>query len=334
MSGDHRVLLAHGGGGRLSRELIDREILPRFGNEILDPLPDAALVNLPDSRLVLTTDSFVVQPLFFPGGCIGDLAVHGTVNDVAAGGGCPLYLTLALILEEGLSFATLRRVLDAVRDAARACQVSVITGDTKVVRRGQCDGLYINVTGVGTPLPGFQLAARTIRPGDAVLVSGPVGSHGMAVLAARESLFPQGGPVSDSAPVYRLVQAMQPVAESVRFLRDPTRGGLAASLHEAAVGCGFQIDEEQVPTDPAAAAAAEMLGISLLHSPSEGRLMAVMDPTVAETVLDTWRTLPEGRMARRIGSAIDIPGRVVMNTLVGGSALVDMPHGELLPRIC
>ena len=220
------ILLAHGGGGRLAREIIEREILPRFGNEALNPLPDAASLTLPGptlpgTQILFTTDSFVVQPLFFPGGCIGALAVHGTVNDLAVSGGWPLFLTLALILEEGLPFSTLRQVLNAAQQAAAACGVSVVTGDTKVVRRGQCDGMYLNVAGLGIAWPGVRLSARSIRPGDAVLVSGTLGNHGMAVLAAREKLFLESPLVSDSAPVHRLVEALLPWADKVCFLRDP-----------------------------------------------------------------------------------------------------------------
>ncbi|KAF0119253.1 MAG: hydrogenase expression/formation protein HypE [Rhodospirillaceae bacterium] len=335
MDQERRVLLAHGGGGHLSRELIEREILPRFSNEILNALPDTAALTVPGTHILFTTDSFVVQPLFFPGGCIGDLAVHGTVNDLAVSGGRPLFLTLALILEEGLPWSTLRQVLEAVRRATTACGVSVVTGDTKVVRRGQCDGLYLNVSGLGMAWPGFQLSARSIRPGDAVLVSGTLGNHGMAVLVAREKLFLETALVSDSAPVHRLVEAMLPWTAEVRFMRDPTRGGASPPCCTrppwAAV---LPLRSRPCPWTPAAAAVAEMLGISLLHSPCEGRIMAVVAPEVTQAVLAAWRALPEGQGACRIGQAIAPVGRVSLHTTLGGHTLIDRPQGEMLPRIC
>ncbi|MEO5344846.1 MAG: hydrogenase expression/formation protein HypE [Magnetococcus sp. YQC-9] len=334
MDDERRVLLAHGGGGRLSRELIDREIVTRFGCEALQGLPDAASLMLDSDSIRFTTDSFVVQPLFFPGGCIGDLAVHGTVNDLSVSGGQPKYLSLGMILEEGLLWSTLRRVLDAIRAAAQACGVSIVTGDTKVVRRGQCDGIYLNMAGIGVGLPEFALSAASIRPGDAVLVSGTLGDHGMAVLAAREQLFVESPLVSDTGPVHRLVAALTPWADRVRLMRDPTRGGIAASLHECALASGFQLEERALPFAKSAQVIAELLGISLLHSPCEGRIMAVVADEIAEAVLNAWRALPEGYGACRIGSATGPVGRVTLRTLIGGVTLLDMPHGELLPRIC
>lgn len=334
MDDERRVLLAHGGGGRLSRELIDREIVPRFGREALQGLPDAATLAMDGTALRFTTDSFVVQPLFFPGGCIGDLAVRGTLNDLAVSGGRPLYLSLGMILEEGLPLSTLRRVLDAIRAATRQAGVSIVTGDTKVVRRGQCDGMYLAMAGIGAGLPEFALSASFIRPGDVVLVSGTLGDHGMAVLAAREKLFLESALISDTASVFPLVEAALPWASGVRFMRDPTRGGIAASLHEAAVACGFAIDEASLPFAPAAMTIAELLGISLLHTPCEGRIMAVVDETVAEPILTAWRALPEGVGAGRIGRAEGAADRVTLKTRIGGVTLLDMPHGELLPRIC
>lgn len=331
------VQLAHGGGGRLSAELVAQEILPRFGNGPLKSLPDAARVALGKGEIIFSTDSFVVQPLFFPGGDIGRLAVHGTVNDIAVAGGRPVWLSLAMIIEEGFPLDDLRRVLDSVRDAAAECGVCVATGDTKVVKRGQCDGLYVNTAGLGEPIEGYTLDAASVRPGDVLLASGPLGDHGMAVLSAREGLIRKGGPVSDTGPVHRLVLAARPWASAVRFMRDPTRGGTAAVLNEICAGkpFGMALDEGSLPFSPATRSLAETLGVDLLHVASEGRMLAVVAPEAEGPILDAWRALPEGRGASRIGRAVPKPaGAVVLETAIGGRRLVDMPQGELLPRIC
>jgi hydrogenase expression/formation protein HypE len=334
---DSTIQLGHGGGGVLSRELIRGEIMTRFGQDALRGLPDAATLPVPHAgALVFTTDSFVVQPLEFPGGNIGDLAVHGTVNDLAVSGGRPRWLSLALILEEGLPFAVLRRVLDSVKAAADACEVSVVTGDTKVVGRGQADGLYLNTAGIGEWMEGFNLGPERIVEGDHVLVSGPLGDHGMAVLAARESIRIENGPLSDSAPVHRLVMAIQPLASAVRFMRDPTRGGLAAVANEIVEErpFGMLLRETQLPFSPGARAVAELLGLDPLQVASEGRLVMVCAPEASESILTTWRGLPEGRGAVRVGEVAGPAGRVVLETVTGGRRLVDVPRGELLPRIC
>ena len=328
------ILLAHGGGGRLSRTLIEQEILPRFNCPPLRGLPDAAAIQLPQTQILFTTDSFVVHPLFFPGGCIGDLAVHGTVNDLAAGGGRPLWLSLGLILEEGLPLATLRRVLDAVQQAATHCDVAIAAGDTKVVSRGQCDGMYVNVSGIAAALPGFHLVAETIQTGDQVIVSGNLGDHGMAVLSAREDLHLETPVLSDSAPVHQLVLATVPWAGHIRLMRDPTRGGLASVLHELATACGFLLQETALPFSSATSVLAEILGINPLHSPCEGRLLAIIAPDAAPALLHAWRSRPEGRDSTIIGEVTAEAGRVVLATAIGGHTLIDMPHGELLPRIC
>jgi hydrogenase expression/formation protein HypE len=263
--------------------------------------------------------------------------VHGTVNDLAVCGATPRWISLALILEEGLSFDLLGRVLDAVRDAAADCGVQVVTGDTKVVGRGQCDGLYANTAGLGELLPGFDLAAARVTPGDRVLVSGPIGDHGLAVMAARHHLGGAGGPRSDSAPVHRLVRALQPFAPAVRFLRDPTRGGLAAVLNELAGDAAVEIAlrEQDVPVAPPTRALAELLGMDPLHAASEGRVLAVCAPDAADAALAAWRARPEGSGAACCGEVrAAARGRVVLNTLTGGCRLVDIPRGELLPRIC
>jgi len=330
------IQLAHGGGGRLSRDLIQTEILPRFGQGPLRDLPDGASLDLPDSRVVFTTDSFVVRPLEFPGGNIGNLAVHGTVNDLAVCGASPLWLSLGLILEEGLPMPLLRRVLDTIRDSCSACGVGIATGDIKVVEQGRCDGMYVNTAGIGTRMPGFTLSPGRIRAGDSVIVSGNIADHGMAVLAVRDNLGFKDGPSSDSGPVHRLVSAIQDIAPSIRFMRDPTRGGLAAVVNEMASGLpvDVRIREADVPSDPRTRAVAEMLGLDLFHVASEGRVVAVCDPAVTAEVIDRWRKLSEGSAAGCIGTVTAGSGRVVIETLAGGTRLLDVPAGELLPRIC
>lgn len=332
------IQLAHGGGGRLSRDLIAASILTRFGNGPLAGLPDGAVLAAPEGRLVFTTDSFVVSPLEFPGGNIGHLAVHGTVNDIAVCGGAPQWLSLAMILEEGLPIDLLHRVLDSVREAADACGVTVATGDTKVVARGQCDGIYLNTAGIGACIDGFSLDPSAIREGDAVLVSGPLADHGMAVLAAREHIDIANGPVSDTGPVHALVAAIGDQAGAVRFMRDPTRGGAAAVLNEIVEDqpCGILIEETALPFSPGVRAVSELLGLDPLHAASEGRLLAVCNREAATRILARWRLLPEGREAVCIGTVTTEAGagRVVMETCMGGRRRVDVPRGELLPRIC
>lgn len=328
-----RVTLADGGGGLASRRLVEEQLLPRFGAH-LQGLPDAATLPLPQRGLVFSTDSFVVQPLEFPGGNIGHLAVHGTVNDVAVAGGRPLWLSLALILEEGLPLDTLGRVLDAVAGAARAVGVQVVTGDTKVVPRGQCDGMYVTTAGIGEVIEGLSLGPQRLTPGDRILVSGPLGDHGMAVLAAREGF--SAGPRSDTAPVHRLVEAAAPLGPALRFLRDPTRGGLAAALCEAVSGraVGALMDERRLPFAPATRSLAELLGVDLLQVACEGRVMGVCAANTADALLAAWRALPEGAGTADIGCVTGTPGRVVLETAVGGRRVIDLPAGELLPRIC
>jgi hydrogenase expression/formation protein HypE len=330
------IQLAHGGGGYLTHELIRSEILSRFGAGPLASLPDGATLANPGGTLIFTTDSFVVQPLFFPGGDIGELAVYGTANDIAVCGGRPLWLSLAMILEEGLPLANLRRVLDSVQRAATRCDISIVTGDTKVVPKGQCDGLYLNTAGIGILRPGFQIGANTLRCGDVILVSGTLGDHGAAVLAARGQVPILNGPCSDTGPVQYLVQSIGKNAPAIRFMRDPTRGGLAAVLNEMTEGLnvGIRIEEGALPLTPEVQAVAELMGLDPLHLPSEGRIVTVCAPEAADAILDAWQTLPEGRGSCRIGQVTGEAGRVILMTLAGGKRLVDQPRGELLPRIC
>jgi hydrogenase expression/formation protein HypE len=328
------VLLGHGSGGQLMAELL-ADLLPTLGVQGDD---DAALVHLASPDVVVSTDAFVVTPRFFPGGDIGALAVHGTVNDVAMMGARPVALSLAYIIEEGLPMAELRAITASVAGAATAAGVRVVTGDTKVVGRGAADGLYVVTTGIGTPIPGADVAARNGTPGDAVLISGPIGLHGMTILSTREGLGFESQLASDTRPLHRLVAAMvEAGGPAVHVLRDPTRGGLASALNElaASAGVGVVLDEGSIPVPPQVAAACDLLGLDPLHVANEGCLVAFVHPDAAEDVLAAMRALPEGAQARRIGAVVpEHPARVVMRTLLGSSRVVDMLIGEQLPRIC
>jgi hydrogenase expression/formation protein HypE len=335
-----RVLLGHGSGGQLSAALLREVIVPALGRAAMaGPLEDAAV--LPPAGggdLVVSTDSFVVHPLFFPGGDIGRLAVHGTVNDVAMMGGAPFALSLAFIVEEGFPIADLRRIAGSVGEAALEAGVPVVTGDTKVVGRGAADGLFITTTGIGRRLPGAQLSAAAVRPGDVVLLSGPIGRHGVTVLSVREGLGFESEIASDTQPLHRLARAMLAAgAGAVHALRDPTRGGLASALNEIAQSSdvGVFLEADTVPVPPAVAAACEMLGLDPMHVANEGCLVAFVAPEAAGPVLAAMRSRPEGRDAVQIGVAVDDhPGRVIARTLVGARRTVDMLVGEQLPRIC
>ncbi|NUO41518.1 MAG: hydrogenase expression/formation protein HypE [Streptomyces sp.] len=333
---DEVVLLGHGAGGRLTAELLDRLILPSVDTES-GPLEDAAL--LPGYReLVISTDSFVVSPLFFPGGDIGSLAVHGTVNDLAMRGAWPIALSVSLIVEEGLPLAELRSVMESLGKAAQDVGVPVVTGDTKVVGRGAADRLFVNTTGVGRRHGSLHPSAALARHGDVVLLSGPIGLHGTTVLSTREGLGFESDIASDSRPLHRLVRALAPAGPGVHVLRDPTRGGLAAALNEIARDSAVtvEIDERAVPVPEAVAAACDLLGLDPLIVANEGCLVAFVTADAADDVLSAMRSLPEGAQAVRIGevTARDPHGRVVQRTLVGARRIVEMPLGEQLPRIC
>lgn len=332
-----RVLLGHGSGGRLSADLFQRFFLPAFENPVLSRLDDQAIVNVNGECLAFTTDSFVVKPLFFSGGDIGSLAVHGTVNDLAMGGAHPLFLSAAFILEEGLPFETLRRVVESFRNAAAAAQVEVVTGDTKVVEKGSCDGMFINTSGIGSVKPGLHLSADRARPGDRILLSGPIGEHGIAILAVREGLEFENPVRSDSAPLYSLVAKMLKTSEGIRCMRDPTRGGLSSSLNEIAMrsGVGMTLDERSIPIREEVRGACEMLGLDPLYVANEGKLVAIVEPGAAEPLLDAMRHHPLGREAQIIGTVIaEEQGLVLMRTTLGTTRIVDMLSGDQLPRIC
>ncbi len=333
-----RIVLGHGGGGILSGELVEHLFLPAFEATDLAGAPrDSALVEVGGVRLAFTTDSYVVNPLFFPGGCIGDLAVHGTINDLACSGAMPVALSTAFILEEGLELQTLGRVAQAVGAAARAAGVKLVTGDTKVVERGKADGLCINTSGIGLVPANVHIGPERARPGDKVLVSGPIGEHGVAIMSVRSGI--EFGTVvrTDSAPLHTLVAALLAAVPDVHTLRDPTRGGVAASLCEiaAAAGVGIEIDERSVPVPEAVAAACGFLGLDPLHVANEGKMVAFVRSQDAEAALAAWQAHPLGKGARIIGTVTEEhPGVVVGRTPLGGTRIIDRPLGEQLPRIC
>jgi hydrogenase expression/formation protein HypE len=330
---DEHVTLAHGAGGKATHVLVEALFVEQFGNSP----GDAALFRENGTRLAITTDSFVVKPLFFPGGDIGKLAVHGTVNDLAAAGAMPRFLSVGLILEEGLEVDVLRRVVESMAAAAAEAQVRIVTGDTKVVHRGKADRLFVNTSGVGVVRAGCTLSAVNARPGDRVLVSGFVGDHGMAVMLAREALDMEAEIASDSAPLHTLAAAVLDAAPGTRVLRDPTRGGVATALNEIALQSGacITVDEESVPVRPEVRGACEMLGIDPLHIANEGKLLAIVPAREADAALAAMRAHPLGAHAAMIGEAAAAPEEmVVLRTSIGGSRVLDMLVGDPLPRIC
>lgn len=332
-----RVEMAQGSGGRAMANLIDELFARAFGNVYLAQGDDGAVLPPPTGRLVLSTDSHVVSPLFFPGGDIGSLAVHGTVNDVAVMGAKPLYLSAAFILEEGLPLADLQRIVESMARAVADAGVLVVTGDTKVVERGKGDGVFITTTGVGRVRDGVELSGNRAKPGDAVLLSGAIGEHGMAILSRREGLNFDSPIVSDSAPLNGLVEAMLDTGADVRALRDPTRGGLATTLNELAKqsGVGMRLDEARVPVKPVVAAACEFLGLDPFYVANEGKLVAICAPQDSVRLLAAMRAHPLGRDAAIIGEVVeDRHGFVQMTTRLGGQRILDWLSGEPLPRIC
>ena len=331
------VLLGHGSGGKLSAELLRDIFLPAFANPVLDRLEDQAAISIGGARLAFTTDSFVVKPLFFRGGDIGSLAVHGTVNDLAVGGAHPLYLSAAFILEEGLKMDALRRIVESMTAAARLAGVQIVTGDTKVVERGKGDGVYINTTGIGLMRDGLNLSASGATVGDAVILSGSIGDHGIAILSEREGLELETEVLSDSAALNTLVDAMLDASLQIRCMRDPTRGGLASTLNEIAgqSRVGIEIDERAIRVNDAVRGACELLGFDPLYVANEGKLAAIVARQAAGEVVAAMRRHPLGRDAAIVGSVTAAhPGMVTMRTAFGTTRIVDMLAGDQLPRIC
>jgi hydrogenase expression/formation protein HypE len=333
-----QVDMAHGSGGRAMAQLIEELFAKHLGNEYLAQGDDGALLPNPgEGKLVMATDSHVVSPLFFPGGDIGCLSVHGTINDVAVMGAKPLYLSAGFILEEGFKLADLARIVQSMAAAAKEAGVPIVTGDTKVVERGKGDGVFITTTGVGVVRPGMELSGRCARPGDVILVSGTLGDHGMAIMAERESLGFESPIVSDTAALHGLIEAMRASGADIHVLRDPTRGGLATTLNEIAKqsGVGMMLQEKNLPVTPAVNAACEFLGLDPLYVANEGKLVAICAEQDAERLLAAMRVHPLGANAAIIGSVHDDAHHFVqMTTAFGGRRIVDWLSGEQLPRIC
>lgn len=333
----NEIRLAHGGGGRFSHQLIDEVFLPLLKNKYLDPLDDSAIVDVPSSRLALTTDSFVVDPIFFPGGDIGRLAVCGTVNDLAMVGAQPSYLSVGFIIEEGFLIDDLKRVVRSLKEAADDAGVLVIAGDTKIVQKGGADGLFLNTSGIGIVRKDVNISGSRAQVGDQVIVSGPLGCHGMAVMTSRENLGFKSQIRSDVAPLNRLVDTMLDVTHHVHVMRDATRGGLATVLNEiAGQSCvGIEIFEEKIPLTEDVRGACELLGFDPLYVANEGVLVACLSPEVAENVVDAMKKVPYGVNSRIIGHVFDEPkNRVIIQTKIGSRRILDMLSGEQLPRIC
>jgi hydrogenase expression/formation protein HypE len=329
--------MGHGGGGLMSAELIRHLFVPEFENPILNLLGDSAVVELGGARIAFSTDTYVVRPLIFPGGSIGDLAVNGTVNDLAMSGASPAYLSCGFVLEEGTDLAVVGEIAHRLSRAARLAGVDVATGDTQVVDAGHGDGVYVNTAGIGLVPDGVDIRPQRARPGDLVIVSGAIGLHGIAILSVREGFEFGAEVVSDSAPLNGLVATMLDTAQDLHVLRDPTRGGVATALNEIAQasGVGIELVERALPVPEVVANACAMLGLDPLYVANEGKLLAFVDPAHADAVLAAMREHPDGRNATIIGECVDThPGMVVARTALGGSRVVDVPIGEQLPRIC
>ena len=337
MSDYPKVLLAHGGGGRLSHELIEKLFVSNFRNDQLEELHDGAHLDINGVRLAFSTDSFVVDPLFFPGGDIGNLAVNGTVNDLAMCGAAPLYLSAAFIIEEGFSMEDLHRITRSMHDAAKKAGVKLVTGDTKVVDKGKADKIFINTSGIGMIPETVDISPRNARPGDKIILSGRIAEHGIAIMSVRDGLEFDCQIQSDCAPLNSLVAAMLGVSNQIHVLRDPTRGGVASALNELAESgnVGMLIHEEKIPIAESVKGACEILGFDPLYVANEGKLLAIVEDCDAEKILHVMRTHPLGGDSAIIGEVLpDNPGTVLMKSLIGGTRTVDMLSGEQLPRIC
>ena len=329
-----RIVLGHGSGGKLMHELIREHFGPAFG---IAGFGDSAILDMNPQKLAFTTDSYVVSPLFFPGGNIGELAVYGTVNDLAVSGARPLFLTAGFIIEEGFPLERLRAIVASMSGAAEKANVKIVAGDTKVVNKGKGDGIFINTSGVGILADGIEFSASKIREGDTILVSGQVGNHGVAVMSERNGITFDPPVVSDTAPLNSLIERMCEVTKEIRFMRDPTRGGLATTLKEAAMESGkcLRIRERAIPVAPQVKGACDLLGLDPLYVANEGIAVAVVDPSVAKAVLGVMRHHPYGANAHIIGTVEESPGGMVfMETLAGGTRIIEMLQGEQLPRIC
>ena len=335
---DYReIVLAHGSGGKLSQQLIQKFVLPQFRNELLEPLHDGAIFSINGVRLAFSTDSFVVSPVFFPGGDIGKLAVHGTVNDLAMCGARPLYLSAGFILEEGTSMEDFWKIVSSMREAAADAGVMLVTGDTKVVDRGKADKIFINTSGIGVVPEGINIGPGRAQVGDKIIVSGEIAVHGMAIMSVREGLEFETQIASDTAPLNHLVETILAAAPDVHVFRDPTRGGITSALSEIAqtAKVGIRLDESQIPISEEVKGACEILGLDPLYVANEGKLLAIVPAGTAAAALTVMRKHPLGSHAAIIGEVVaEHPEFVTMKTRVGGTRVVDMLSGEQLPRIC
>jgi hydrogenase expression/formation protein HypE len=332
-----RILLAHGSGGTLMRELIDEVFVAEFGEDALKRLDDAASLPLDGNRIAMSTDTYVVHPVFFPGGDIGRLAICGTVNDVATSGATPLYISVGFVLEEGFPIADLRRILESMRDACREAGVHIVTGDTKVVEKGHGDGIFINTAGVGVLADGIDLSGSNVKPGDKVLLSGTLGDHGIAIISTREGLEFSTSIETDAAPLNALIANVLAAAPDARCFRDPTRGGLASTLNEIADASGVSItvEETAVPVNDQVRGASEMLGYDVFQVANEGKMVAIVPAEQAEAALAAMKASPYGERAAIIGEAAESArGKVYVHTSFGSTRIMDMLVGEQLPRIC
>lgn len=332
-----RILLAHGGGGSLTRELIETLFLRKLENPLLKLLDDSAVLVLGGMGYAFTTDSYVITPYIFPGGNIGKLAVCGTVNDLAVMGAQPLWMSLSFILEEGLLLVDLQNIVESIRATAAEVGVQIVTGDTKVVERGRCDGLYINTAGLGHVVTPHWLGAANVKPGDMIIINGLIGEHGVAVMSRREGLAFQTNIVSDCAPLWPLVKAILDTGAQIRAMRDPTRGGVAAAVHDIAraSNVGIRLREDALPISREVRGACDLLGLDPLTIANEGKVLVFCRATDAARVLATMKQHPLGREARVIGEVSETPeGMALLRTTIGGERIIDMPTGEELPRIC
>jgi hydrogenase expression/formation protein HypE len=332
-----QVLLAHGGGGTLSHQLISKIFFSQFDNEFLKEQHDSAVFNIDKSRLAFTTDSYVVQPIFFPGGNIGELAVNGTVNDLVVAGARPLYISVGFIIEEGLLIEDLWKIVLSMKEAARKSGIKIVTGDTKVVDKGKGDKIFINTSGIGIIKEGMNISPKRCMPGDKIILSGRISDHGIAIMSAREGLEFETTIVSDTAPLIDLLECIEKFGDKIHVMRDPTRGGIASSLNEIAeiAKVGMLIDEEKIPILDEVKGACEILGLDPLYIANEGKMIAIVSNEMADNVFKEWRKTDLGKESEIIGEVTsENPGTILMKTTIGSKRIVDMISGEQLPRIC
>jgi hydrogenase expression/formation protein HypE len=333
----NKILLAHGGGGSLTHDLIQKLFLPNLQNKLLEPLHDGAIINIGNQKIAFTTDTYVIQPIFFPDSNIGELAVNGTINDLTMCGAKPLYISLSLIIEEGFEIERLREIISSVKSASEKAGVQVVTGDTKVVEHGKCDKIFINTSGIGLVYEGIDISAKNCKPGDKIILSGTIAEHGIAILSEREGLEFETTIKSDTAPLNDLAAKIFSHTKNIHMMRDPTRGGISSALNEIAESAqiGIEIEENKIPVKEEVKGACELLGFDPLYVANEGRMLLFVSEDEAESVLRIMHSHSLGNEAQIIGTVTsEHPGMVLMKTIVGSKRVVDMLSGEQLPRIC